>query len=109
MILVKTGDSRLSVPTSPRRGSLSNFLTPPAGVRPSRPVYRPKYRTAPKVVPGLGLSAGSNLAGAGRGDEAAEFDDQCFVPENKKSQGSKSNYDYSLQGIVHNFMFELLM
>ena len=48
--LVKTGDSSPSVPTSPGRGQPSNFPTPPAGGRPSRPVYVPKYRTAPKVV-----------------------------------------------------------
>ena len=92
VILAKTGDSGPSVPTSPGRGQPSNFPTPPAGGRPSRPVYVPKYRTAPKVVPGLG--AGANPAGAGGGGGAAEFDDQCSVPENKKSQESKSDYDY---------------
>lgn len=94
VILAKTGDSGPSVPTSPGRGQPSNFPTPPAGGRPSRPVYVPKYRTAPKVVPGPGLGAGANPAGAGGGGEAAEFDDQCPVPENKKSQESKSDYDY---------------
>ena len=94
MILAKTGDSGPSVPTSPGRGYPSNFPTPPAGGRPSRPVYIPKYRTAPKVVPGPGLVAGANPASAGGGGEAAEFDDQCSVPENKKSQESKSDYDY---------------
>ena len=74
--------------------SPSNFPTPPAGGKPSRPVYVPKYRTAPKVVPGPGLGAGANLAGAGGGGGAAEFDDQCPVPENQKSQESKTfNYD----------------
>lgn len=96
VILVKTGDSGPSVPTSPGRGQPSNFPTPPAGGRPSRPVYIPKYRTAPKVVPGPGLGAGANPAGAGGGGGAAEFDDQCSVPENKKSQESKSDYDYPL-------------
>ena len=94
VILAKTGDSGPSVPTSPGRGYPSNFPTPPAGGRPSRPVYIPKYRTAPKVVPGPGLGAGANPAGAGGGGGAAEFDDQCSVPENKKSQESKSDYDY---------------
>ena len=53
VILVKTGDSSPSVPISPGRGQPNPFPTPPAGGRPSRPVYVPKYRTAPKVVPGL--------------------------------------------------------
>lgn len=98
VILAKTGDSGPSVPTSPGRGQPSNFPTPPAGGRPSRPVYIPKYRTAPKVVTGPGLGAGANPAGAGGGGGggAAEFDDQCSVPENKKSQESKSDYDYLL-------------
>jgi hypothetical protein len=79
VILVKTGDSSPSVPTSPGRGQPSNFPTPPAGGRPSRPVYVPKYRTAPKVVPELG--AGANPAGAGGGGGAAEFDDKCPAPK----------------------------
>jgi hypothetical protein len=40
------------------------------------------------------LGAGANPAGAGGGGGAAEFDDQCSVPENKKSQESKFDYDY---------------
>jgi len=90
VILAKIGDSGPSVPTSPGRGQPSNFPTPEV------PVYIPKYRTAPKVVPGPGLGAGANPAGAGGGGGAAEFDDQCSVPENKKSQESKSDYDYPL-------------
>ena len=95
VILVKIGDSTPSVPTSPGRGQPSNFPTPPSGGRPSRPVYVPKYRTVPKIVnPGVG--AGANPAGAGGGG-AAEFDDQCLVPENQKSQESKTfNYDSHL-------------
>ena len=94
VILVKTGDSAPSVPTSPGRGQPSQFPTPPSGGRPSRPVYVPKYRTAPKVVD-QGLGAGANPAGAGGGGGAAEFDDQCPVPENQKPQESKvSQYDY---------------
>ena len=93
VILVKTGDSSPSVPTSPGRGQPSNFPTPPAGGRPSRPVYVPKYRTAPKVVPELG--AGANPAGAGGGDGAAEFDDKCPAPKKQQSQKSKTfDYDY---------------
>ena len=93
VILVKTGDSSPSVPTSPGRGQPSNFPTPPAGGRPSRPVYVPKYRTAPKVVPEL--SAGANPAGAGGGDGAAEFDDKCPAPKKQQSQKSKTfDYDY---------------
>lgn len=94
VILAKTGDSAPSVPTSTGRGQPSNFPSPPSGGRPSqpsRPVYVPKYRTAPKVVPGLG--AGGNPAGAGNGDRAPEFEDQCPVQENQKSQESKT-YDY---------------
>ena len=94
VILVKTGDSAPSVPTSPGRGQPSNFPTPPAGGRPSRPVYVPKYRTAPKVVPGPGLGAGANPAGAGGGGGAAEFDDdKCSAPNKEQSQESKT-YDY---------------
>ena len=66
------------VTSSTNRGP-SQFPTPPAGGRPSRPVYVPKYRTAPKVVPGVGTSA--NPAGASGGDVDAEFDDQCPVPK----------------------------
>jgi len=96
VILVKTVDSAPSVPTSLGRGQPSQFPTPPSGGRPSRPVYVPKYRTAPKIVD-QGLGAGANPAGAGGGGGggAAEFDDQCPVPENQKSQESKvSEYDY---------------
>ena len=55
VILAKTGDSGPSVPTSPGRGQPSNFPTLPAGGRPSRPVYIPKYRTfqVQDWVPGL--------------------------------------------------------
>lgn len=80
VILVKTGDSAPSVPTSTGRGQPSNFPTPPAGGRPSRPVYVPKYRIAPKVVPG------ANPAGAGGGGGAAEFDDQCPAPKKKAAK-----------------------
>ena len=93
VVLAKSEGNPVTPPTN--RGP-SNFPTPPAGGRPSRPVYIPKYRTAPKVVPGPGLGAGANPAGAGGGGGAAEFDDQCSVPENKKSQESKSDYDYPL-------------
>jgi hypothetical protein len=89
VILVKTGDSAPSVPTSPGRGQPSQFPTPPSGGRPSRPVYVPKYRTAPKVVD-QGLGAGANPAGAGGGGGAAEFDDQCPAPKKKQSQESKT-------------------
>ena len=89
VILVKTGDSAPSVPTSPGRGQPSQFPTPPSGGRPSRPVYVPKYRTAPKVVD-QGLGAGANPAGAGGGGGAAEFDDQCPVPKKEQSQESNT-------------------
>ena len=94
VILVKAGDSSPSVPTSHGRGQPSNFPTPPAGGRPSRPVHVPKYRTAPKVVPGPGLGDGANPAGAGGGGGAAEFDDdKCSAPNKEQSQESKT-YDY---------------
>ena len=73
----------------------SNFPTPPSGGRPSRnvPGVNP-YRLAPKIVD-QGLGAAANPAGAGNGGGASEFDDQCPVPENQKSQESKvSDYDY---------------
>ena len=86
VILAKTGDSATSVPTSPGRGQPSNF--PPSGGRPSRPVYVSKYRTAPKLVD-QGLGAGGNPAGAGGGG-AAEFDDQCPVPNKEQPQESNT-------------------
>ena len=95
VILAKTGDSAPSVPTSTGRGQPSKFPTPPSGGRPSRnvPGVNP-YRAAPKIVD-QGLGAGANPAGAGNGGGAPEFDDQCPVPENQKSQESKvSDYDY---------------
>jgi len=91
VILAKADGNPVTPPTN--RGP-SNFPTPPSGGRPSRPVYVPKYRVAPKTVdPGLG--AGANPAGAGGDSGAAEFDDKCPVPENQKSQESKTfDYDY---------------
>jgi hypothetical protein len=84
VILAKTGDSAPSVPTSPGRGQPSNFPTPPSGGRPSRPVYVPKYRTAPKVVdPGLGAAA--NPAGGREWGGAAEFDDNSPVHQKKNN------------------------
>ena len=80
MILAKTGDSAPSVPTSTGRGQPSKFPTPPSGGRPSRDVPGVNlYRVAPKIVD-QGLGAGANLAGAGNGGGAPEFDDQCPVP-----------------------------
>ena len=88
VILVKTGDSAPSVPTSPVRGQPSNFPTPPYG---GRPVYVPKYRTAPKVVSVVGVAA--NPAGAGNGGVAPEFDDN--KPSSKKEQSQESKtFDY---------------
>ena len=55
------------------------------------------YRVALKIVD-QGLGSGANPAGAGNGGGAPEFDDQCPVPENQKSQESKvsdyADYDY---------------
>lgn len=97
VILVKTGDSPSSVPTSPGRGQPSQFPTPPAGGRPSRPTTGVNpygiYRPAPKIVD-QGLGAGGNPAGAGGGGGAAEFDDYCPAPNKEKSQESKTlDYD----------------
>jgi len=57
--------------------SPSNFPTPPAGGRPSRPVYVPKHRTVPRVIDPV-LGASGNPGGAGG---AAEFDSQCAILE----------------------------
>ena len=96
VILVKADYSSPSVPTSHGTGQPSNFPTPLAGGRPSRPVHVPKYRVAPKVVLGPGLGAGANPAGAGGGGGAAEFDDDtCPAPNKEQSQESKT-YDYRL-------------
>jgi hypothetical protein len=86
VILAKSDGNPVTPPTN--RGP-SNFPTPPSGGRPNRPVYVPKYRIAPKVVdPGLGAAA--NPAGA-----AAEFDDQCPVSKEQKSQELETfDYDY---------------
>ena len=89
VIPVKRGYSPPSVPTSPGRGQPSQFPTPPSRGRLGRPVYVPKYRTAPKVVD-QGLGAGANPAGAGGGGGAAEFDDQSPAPK-KKQQSQKSD------------------
>jgi len=91
-ILVKTGDSTPSVPTSPGRAQPNNFPTGSTGGR--RTPHVNPYRTPPRVVD-QGLGAGANPAGAGGGGEAAEFDDQCPVPKKEQSQESKTfDYDY---------------
>jgi hypothetical protein len=95
VILVKAEGNPITPPTN--RGP-SNFPTPSWGGRPSRPVYVPKPRIAPKIVdPGLGAAA--NPAGAGGGGENPEFDDQSPVPKTQESQESKTfDYDYGLNG-----------
>ena len=93
VILVKTGDSSPSVPTSAGRGQPSNFPSGSTGGR--RTPHVNPYRTPPKLVD-QGLGAGANPAGAGGGGQAAKFDDNC--PVSKKEQSQKSinfNYDYS--------------
>ena len=94
----KEPPSNLS-PSIMRQGQRpSNFPTPAAGGRFSQnvPGFN-SYRTPPTVVD-RGLGAAANPAGAGNGGGAPEFDDQCPVPENQKSQESKeskvSDYDY---------------
>jgi hypothetical protein len=74
--------------------SPSNFPTPPAGGRPSRPVYVPKYRTAPKLVD-QGLGAAANPAGGGNGAGAPEFEDNSPVSKKEQPQESKTfDYEY---------------
>jgi len=100
-ILVKTGDTSPSVPTSPGRGQPSQFPTPPSGGRPSRPLTGVNsygiYRPTPKVVD-QGLGAGANPGGAGGG--AAEFDDQCPAP--KKQQQSQKSDRNEFQSDIYN-------
>jgi hypothetical protein len=102
-ILVKTGDSLPSVPTSPGRGQPSQFPTPPSGGRSSRPStgFNPSsiYRPTPKVGD-QGLGAGANPAGEGGGDGAAEFDDQCPAP--KKQQQSQKSDRNEFQSNIYN-------
>jgi hypothetical protein len=97
VILAKAEGNPITPPTN--RGP-SNFPTPPSGGRPSRPVYVPKHRIAPKIVdPGLG--AGANPAGAGGGGENPEFDDQCSIDEQNKAGidelPDSSEYIYNLE------------
>jgi len=103
VILVKTGDSSPSVPTSPGRGQPNPFPTPPSGGRPTRPSTGVNpygiYRPTPKVVD-QGLGAGANPAGAGGGGGAAEFDDQCPAP--KKQQQSQKSDRNEFQSTISN-------
>jgi hypothetical protein len=85
VILVKISDSAPSVPILPARGQPNQFPTPFSGVRPSRPVYVPKYRITPKIV-GPGLGVGANPGGAGGGGENPEFDDKSPVPNKEESK-----------------------
>ena len=85
VILTKAEGNPVTPPTN--RGP-SSFPTPPSGGRPSRSVYVPKYRIAPKLVD-QGLGAAANPAGAGDGDGAAELEDQCPA-----SKSETSTYDY---------------
>jgi len=84
-ILVKTGDSgSLSSSTPlPGIGQPSQFPTPPAAGRPSRPVYIPKHRILAKVISGAAANpAGAgNEGGGGNGGENTEFDDQNKIPK----------------------------
>ena len=103
VILVKTGDSSPSVPTSPGRGQPNPFPTPPSGGRPTRPSTGVNpygiYRPTPKVVD-QGLGAGGDPAGAGGGGGAAEFDDQCPAP--KKQQQSQKSDKNKVQSDAYN-------
>jgi hypothetical protein len=94
VILVKTGDSSPSVPTSPGREQPTNFPSGNTGGR--RTPHVNPYRPTPKLVDqGLGLGAGANPAGAGGEGGAAEFDDNSPVPNKEQSQESKTfDYDY---------------
>ena len=85
IILVKTGDSLPSVPTTTGRGQPSNFPSGTTGGR--RTPHVNPYRTPPKLA-GQRLGAAANPAGAAGKGGAAEFDDKCPVPE--KGQESKT-------------------
>jgi hypothetical protein len=96
VIFVKGEGNPITPPTN--RGP-SSFPTPPSGGRPSQP-SRPAtginpyiYRTLPKVVD-QGLGGAPNPAGAGGGGGAAEFDDQCPVP-NKAQELSTHHHDFT--------------
>jgi len=89
-ILVKTGDSTPSVPTSPGRGQPNNFPTGSTGGR--RTPHVNPYRTPPRVVD-QGLGAAANPAGAGNGGGAPEFEDNSPAPKKEQSQES-TNFDY---------------
>lgn len=97
VILVKTGDSAPSVPTSTGRGQPSSFPTPPSRGQPSRPATGANpyiYRPTPKVVD-QGLGGAANPAGAGNGGGGAEFDDNSPVPKKEQAKESKTfDYDY---------------
>jgi hypothetical protein len=94
VILVKTGDTSPSVPTSSGREQPTNFPSGTTGGR--RTSHVNPYRTPPKLVDReLGFGAGANPAGAGGEGGAAEFDDNSPVPNKKQSQQSKTfDYDY---------------
>ena len=93
-ILVKTGDSTSSVPTSPGRAQPNNFPSGSTGGR--RIPHVNPYRTPPRVVDqGPVLGAAANPAGAGNGGGAAEFDDNNLSSKKEQSQESKTfDYDY---------------
>jgi len=88
-ILVKTGDSTPSVPTSPGRAQPNNF---PSGSTYGRriPHVNP-YRTLPRVVD-QELGAPANPAGAGNGGGDAGFDDNNL--SSKKEESKTFDYDY---------------
>ena len=84
VILVGRDSSGTPSNVPSQRQSPSNFPIPPAGGQPSQSVYILKYHTAPRVVTGPGLGAGSNPAGAGRGDvkrPVAFYDNKEPIPQ----------------------------
>lgn len=92
VILVKTGDSAPSVPTSPGRGQPNSFPSGSTGRR--RTPHVNPYRIPPRVV-NQGLGAAANPAGAGNEGGAPEFEEECPVPKKEQSQKSKTfDYDY---------------
>ena len=95
VILVKTGDSATSVPTSTGRGQPSDFPTPSAGGRPNRPVYVAEYSTAPKVVPGLGAGGNPGNGGDGYGNNGQE--DECPIPKEDIEQSSQGQGKYGVK------------
>lgn len=99
--VILVGRESGGVPSNvPSRGpgpAPSNFPTP-GQPRPSRPVFTPKYRRAPKPIrQGQGLGGAANPGGSGDGGGNPGADNQTSVPkENANSKPVDRNYDPTL-------------